>query len=304
MNTPPYLKKGDTVAITCPAKYLPGDINQAVKLLESWGLTVLLGETVTARCNQYAGNDELRLKDFQGFLNDKNVKAIFAARGGYGTIRIIDKLNFSEYTAHPKWIIGFSDITVLHSHIHANYGIQTIHGQMPLTIPDSTKPALETLRKALFGEQFNYEYSCELPNKPGTTEGILIGGNLTLIMMMSGSISEMDFTDKILFIEDVGEYYYSIDRMMWNLKRSGQLAKLKGLIVGAFTELKDYDTPFGKSAEEIILEHVTEYNYPVCFNFPAGHIDDNKVLIFGKEATLVVDAFQVSIGYTEKTHKF
>jgi muramoyltetrapeptide carboxypeptidase len=293
MIIPPNLKAGDKVAITCPAKKLPGDINDAVKLLESWGLNVVLGETVFASFHQYAGTDELRTKDLQQFLDDNSLKAIFAARGGYGTIRIIDDLNFSGFEKNPKWIVGFSDITVLHSHLYAHYKSQSIHGQMPLSIPDATKYSLETLRKALFGEHLEYTYESMALNKPGTAEGILAGGNLSILLALSGSVSEIDFKDKILFIEDVGEYLYSIDRMMWNLKRAGKLAGLKGLITGGFTGLKDNEIPFGKTAEEIIYEHVKDYDYPVCFNFPAGHIPDNYALVFGKTATLKVEAEQV-----------
>lgn len=296
--TPPYLQKGDTVAITCPAKKLPHQITDAVKLLESWGLNVLLGETVGASYHQFAGDDGLRAKDFQRFLDDDSVKAIFAARGGYGTIRIIDDIDFSGFRDNPKWIIGFSDITVLHSHIFANFQVQTIHGQMPLTIPDGTKTSLETLRKALFNEPLDYSFPASTENIPGNADGILIGGNLMLLVMMSGSISEMDYEGKILFIEDVGEYLYSIDRLMWNLKRAGKLAKLKGLIVGSFTDIKDNDIPYGQTAEEIIREHVQEYNYPVCFNFPAGHVDDNHALILGKTVNLEVNQQHVHITYT------
>lgn len=297
--TPSYLKKGDTVAITCPAKKLPHAITDAVALLESWGLKVLLGDTVHAEYNQYAGDDALRTKDFQRFLDDNSVKAIFAARGGYGTIRIIDSIDFEGFAAQPKWIIGFSDITVLHSHIHACFNIQSIHGQMPLTIPDGTKQSLETLRKALFNEPFDYEYRTELENKPGEAEGVLIGGNLTLLMAMSGSVSDMDYSNKVLFIEDVGEYLYSIDRMMWHLKRSGKLAKLKGLLVGGFTELKDNEVPFGLTAAEIIREHVEGYNFPVCFDFPAGHIENNHALILGKTVNLKATQHNVHLTYLD-----
>jgi muramoyltetrapeptide carboxypeptidase len=296
LKTPPYLKKGDTVAITCPAKKLPHEITDAVSLLESWGLKVLLGETVHASYHQFAGDDNLRTQDFQRFLDDDSVKAIFAARGGYGTIRIIDQLDFSGFSNNPKWIIGFSDITVLHSHIYASFAIPSIHGQMPLTIPDGTKESLETLRKALFNEAFNYEYTSLIENRPGKATGVLIGGNLTLLMVMAGSVSEMDYSGKILFLEDVGEYLYSIDRMMWNLKRAGKLSDLKGLIVGGFTELKDNDIPFGQTAAEIIAEHVKDYNFPVCFEFPAGHIENNHALILGKRVNL--DAGQHSVHLT------
>ena len=295
--TPPYLRKGDTVAITCPAKKLPRDINDAVRLIESWGLNVVLGETVFAEDNQYAGDDELRSKDFQRFLDDPNVKAIFAARGGYGTIRIIDKINFEGFARQPKWIIGFSDITVLHSHIYALFKVQTIHGQMPLTIPDGTKPSLETLRKALFNESFDYQYESLAVNKTGEATGILIGGNLTLLIAMMGSVSDIDYHGKILFLEDVGEYLYSIDRMMWILKRSGKLSQIKGLIIGSFTELKDNEIAFGKTAVEIISEHVSGYSYPVCFDFPAGHIEDNHALILGKTVNLKAVQQKVHLTY-------
>lgn len=295
--TPPYLRKGDTVAITCPAKKLPRDINDAVRLLESWGLNVVLGETVFAEDNQYAGDDELRSKDFQRFLDDPNVTAIFAARGGYGTIRIIDKINFEGFARNPKWIIGFSDITVLHSHVYSRFKVQTIHGQMPLTIPDGTKTSLETLRKALFNEPIEYQYENIADNRAGEATGVLIGGNLTLLLAMMGSVSDIDYRDKILFLEDVGEYLYSIDRMMWVLKRSGKLSQLKGLIIGGFTELKDNEIPFGKSTAEIINEHVSTYSYPVCFDFPAGHIEDNHALILGKTVNLKVTKRTVHLSY-------
>ena len=233
----------------------------------------------------------------QRFLDDTNIKAIFAARGGYGTIRIIDLLDFSIFRNHPKWIIGFSDITVLHSHIQALYKTESIHGQMPLTIPDGSSVSLETLRKALFNEPLEYTYKSKVKNRSGESNGILIGGNLTLMVMMAGSVSEQDYKGKILFLEDVGEYLYSLDRMMWNLKRAGKLKNLKGLIVGGFTEIKDNDIPFGQTAEQIILDHVQEFDFPVCFNFPAGHIADNRALIFGRKCHLKVKGQQVELSY-------
>jgi muramoyltetrapeptide carboxypeptidase len=299
-SAPPFLKKGDKVAITCPAKKLPGSIDDAINLLKSWGLEVVTGETVTASHHQYAGTDEQRLNDLQRFLDDQSIKAIFAARGGYGTVRIIGNLNFETFKKHPKWLVGFSDITVLHSHISRNFGIQTIHGQMPLNVPDGTKPSLESLRKALFGEQLIYELAANPNNKPGFSQSVLIGGNLTLLVMMNNSVSEMDFSGKILFIEDVGEYFYSIDRMLWNLKRAGKLASLSGLIVGGFTDLKDNDIPFGSSIEEIILEKVKDFNFPVCFDFPAGHLADNHALIFGKNVTLNVDHDKVRLTFDDE----
>ncbi len=300
-HTPPYLTIGDTVGITCPAKKLPRDIADAVKLLESWGLNVVLGETVHASWHQFAGTDELRASDMQRFLDDTQIKAIFAARGGYGTIRIIDRLDFSNFKNHPKWIIGFSDITVLHSHIQALYKTESIHGQMPLTIPEGSEVSLETLRKALFNEALEYTYKSEVRNRPGEANGLLIGGNLTLMVMMAGSVSEQDYSGKILFLEDVGEYLYSLDRMMWNLKRSGKLNDLKGLIVGSFTEMKDNDIPFGETAEQIIMDHVKEFDFPVCFNFPAGHIADNRALIFGRTVNMLVEENNVRLTYSESS---
>ena len=294
---PPYLKKGDKVAITCPAKKLPHPMTDAITLLESWGLEVVLGETVTASYNQFAGDDALRAFDLERFIKDDSIKAIFAARGGYGTIRMIDKVDFSSIKEAPKWIIGFSDITVLHTHLFAAFGVQSIHGQMPLTIPDGTAESLQTLRKALFGEDFSYTFSAEKLNRLGEAEGIVVGGNLALLVAVAGSVSEFDYDGKILFLEDVGEYLYSIDRMMRTLKRAGKLKNLAGLMIGGFTELKDNDIPFGQTAEEIIIEVVKEYNYPVCFNFPAGHISNNQALIFGKTLNLAVQKQHVTVNY-------
>lgn len=272
-------------------------MTDAISLLKSWGLEVVLGETVTASYNQFAGNDALRASDLNRFIADTNIKAIFAARGGYGTIRMIDDIDFMPIKEAPKWIIGFSDITVLHTHVFANFGLQSIHGQMPLTIPDGTAASLQTLRKALFGEDFGYTFSTEKLNRTGEAQGVLIGGNLSLLVAVSGSVSDFDYTGKILFLEDVGEYLYNIDRMMRILKRSGKLKKLAGLMVGAFTELKDNAIPFGQTAEEIIFEVVKEYNYPVCFGFPAGHIPNNQALIFGKTLNLSVQKQHVAATY-------
>ena len=293
IKQPPYLKKGDKIAIVSPAKKLPGKIDEGIKILESWGLEVVLGSSVYAADNQFAGSDELRAGDLQQFLDSPEIKAIIAARGGYGTIRIIDELDFRNFSKHPKWIVGFSDITVLLSHLLAQQNTMSIHAQMPYTFPDATRESLESLRKALFGEPITYEYKSTQPNIPGHAEGILIGGNLMLLVMLSGSVSEMDYTDKILFLEDVGEQEYSIDRMMRMLKRSGKLSKLKGLIVGAFNEIEEEKIPFGQSPEKLIYELVKGYDYPVCFNFPIGHIDDNKALTLGKHTAVEIKEHDV-----------
>jgi muramoyltetrapeptide carboxypeptidase len=298
IKQPPHLKKGDQVAIVCPAKKLPRGIEDAIEVLKEWGLEVLVGETINASENQFAGNDELRTRDLQRYLDDPKVKAVIAARGGYGSIRIIDELDFTAFCQHPKWIVGFSDITVLLSHILELCNVMSIHGQMPYTFNEASPDSLESLRKALFGEPITYEYTSSFPNRAGSAEGVLIGGNLTILAMLEGSVSEMDYTDKILFLEDVGEQKYSIDRMMRMLKRSGKLASLRGLIVGAFNGVREEEIPFGQSPEEIIMDVVKDYDYPVCFNFPTGHIDDNRAMILGATIQLTVNSQKVELHQT------
>ena len=289
IKQPPYLKKHDKIAIVSPAKKLPKRIDFAVELFKSWGLEVIIGESVYASHHQFAGDDALRTRDIQQYLNDPEIKAVIAARGGYGTIRLIDELDFAAFEQHPKWFVGFSDITVMLSHLFQTLEVQSIHGQMPYTFEEATPSSLESLRQALFGEALQYQYTNTFPGRYGASEGTLIGGNLTLLVMMQGSVSEMDFTDKILFIEDVGESEASVDRMMRMLRRSGKLANLKGLIVGAFNELPEEKIPFGQTPEEVIWDSVKDYTYPVCFNFPTGHIDDNKAMVLGKSASLRID---------------
>jgi muramoyltetrapeptide carboxypeptidase len=294
-KAPLYLKKGDKVAITCPAKKLPEPMTDAIALLQSWGLEVILGETVEASYHQFAGDDDLRAKDLERFINDDSIKAIIAARGGYGAIRMIDKVDFSRFATNPKWLIGFSDITILHTHIFANYGVQSIHGQMPINIPDASKHSLDTLRRALFGEELSYEFTSHGINRGGNARGVLVGGNLSLLVAASGSVSDLDYANKILFIEDVGEYLYSVDRMLRMLKRGGKLANLAGLIVGGFSGMKDNDIPFGQTVPEIVMDIVEEYNYPVCFDFPAGHIPDNNSLVLGRNVSLNVSKQLVKV---------
>jgi len=300
IKTPPPLKKGDKIAITCPAKKLPAPMTDAIKLLESWGLAVVLGDTIDLSYHQFAGDDEQRAADLQRFVNDDSIKAIIAARGGYGTVRMIDKVNFTRLVSNPKWLVGFSDITVLNTHLFTNYDLQTIHGQMPVNIPDASAHSLETLRKALFGEPLSYHFNSHALNRSGNASGVLVGGNLSLLVAVSGSVSDLDYTDKVLFIEDVGEYLYSIDRMLRCLKRANKLAHLKGLIVGGFSEVKDNDIPFGQTVPEIIMEIVKEYDYPVCFDFPAGHIPDNCSLILGSTVNMQVNADDATISFVTR----
>jgi muramoyltetrapeptide carboxypeptidase len=287
--TPPLLKSGDSIMIVAPAGFLldSTSIDAGVLLAKSWGLHVVVGKNVFKRHNHFAGTDMERLSDFQTALNDKSIKAIWCARGGYGSVRIIDQIDFSEFLKQPKWLVGFSDITALHEHIH-NLGVASIHATMAGGIKTATEASKESLYKSLFGKSLSYVIEADTLNKKGSAKGVLVGGNLAMIDSMIGSKSEINTDGKILFIEDIDENLYRVDRMMYTLKRNGSLKKLKGLIVGDFTYDVAKDTLFGGSHKEIILNAVKEYNYPVLFSFPAGHIKDNRALIFGKETTLVV----------------
>ena len=272
-------------------------MTDAIALLQSWGLEVVLGDTVEASYHQFSGDDALRAKDLQRFVDDDSIKAIIAARGGYGTIRIIDRVNFGRLAQNPKWVVGFSDITILHTHLFGNYGLQTIHGQMPVNIPDASAKSIRSLHHALFGEELPYEFTSHSTNRSGNSTGILIGGNLSLLVAVLSSASDLDYAGKILFIEDVGEYLYSVDRLVRTLDRAGKLKSLAGLIVGSFTDIKDNDIPFGQTVAEIVMEVVKAYNFPVCFDFPAGHIPNNCSLILGRKMSLHVDGQQVKANY-------
>ncbi|HMU97601.1 MAG TPA: LD-carboxypeptidase [Chitinophagales bacterium] len=289
MIRPRFLQIGDTIGITCPARKVAlEEIQIAIQILESWGLKVVLGSTIGKANHQFGGTDKERLDDLQNMLNNPDIRAIIAARGGYGTVRIIDQLNFNTFMEQPKWLIGFSDFTYLHTVLNSNIGIETIHGIMPITFEKSTPEALESLRKCLFGESLEYHFSSHKLNRPGTIEGEIVGGNLSILYSLLGTKTIVNTSNSILFIEDLDEYLYHIDRMMMALKRANKLSNLRGLIVGGMTEMKDNTIPYGKTAEEIILEHVAEYNYPVCFDFPAGHIEDNRSILMGKKAKLFV----------------
>jgi muramoyltetrapeptide carboxypeptidase len=286
---PPYLQKGDTVAIVASARKISlEELQPAIDIINSWGLKVVLPKNVFCTDNQFAGTDEERAADMQWALDEVNIKAIIFARGGYGTVRIIDKLDFTNFIKHPKWIVGYSDITALHQHINQNFSIASLHATMPINFPKNEE-ATQSLRKALFGETLTYTVPSHLLNRTGEASGELIGGNLSLIYALCGSKSDIDTKGKILFIEDLDEYLYHIDRMMMNLKRSGKLQYLTGLIVGGMSDMKDNTVPFGKTAEEIILDAVKEYNFPVCFDFPAGHIDRNLAIYFNKNTTLSIN---------------
>ncbi len=291
MTTPPYLKKGDKIAIVSPArKQSPVDMEPAIKMFGSWGLEVIEGKNLYASYSQFAGTDDQRLSDFQQMLDDDSIRAVICSRGGYGSVRIIDKVDFTRFMRNPKWIVGFSDATVIHSHIHRNFGIETLHAIMPVNFKDKNddNPSLISLKNALFGKELAYRFSSGEFGRKGKCRGILTGGNLSILYSLNNTASDIDTDGKILFLEDLDEYLYHIDRMMMNLRRSGKLQRLTGLIVGGMTKMNDNVIPFGKTAIEIIARSVEDYSYPVCFNFPAGHLDDNRALILGREVNLEI----------------
>lgn len=297
MKIPSYLKKGDTVAIVCTArKFFPEEAQPAIDLLKSWGLEVKLGRTIGLDSCQLGGTDKERIRDFQEMMDDDDVKAIWCARGGYGTVRIVDSLDFTKFKKHPKWVIGFSDVTVLHSHIH-NMKVATLHGIMPFTVPRTEEISKETLRKALFGEKLKYEVPAKGYEIEGKASGQLVGGNLSILYSLLGSKSSIDTKDKILFIEDLDEYLYHVDRMMYNLKRNGYFEGLKGLVVGGMTDMHDNEIPFGQNEVGIILAIAKEYKIPVCFYFPAGHVKDNRALILGSSVDLEITKDKITLEF-------
>jgi muramoyltetrapeptide carboxypeptidase len=286
IKTPPYLNKGDTIGLVCPAGYMSMErVKECIRVLEDeWGYRVKLGKTVGSESTTYfSGTDKERLQDFQQMLDDDEVKAVLCARGGYGTTRIIDSINFKKFKKQPKWIVGYSDITLLHSHIYANYYISTMHAPMASAFADAgyVNRFVQSLRNALEGKKARYECDTHELNKRGEGIGELVGGNLALLAHAIGTDSDIKTRGRILFLEDVGEYFYNIDRMFYQLKRSGKLKNLAGLIVGGFTDTKDTDRPFGKDAYQIIHDIIDEYNYPVCYGFPVSHEKENYALKIG-----------------------
>jgi muramoyltetrapeptide carboxypeptidase len=290
MEKPPYLKKGDKIVILSTARKISREeIQPAVNELKNWGFEVVLGENLFKKDHQFSGTVSQRLSDFQNALDDLTVKAIICARGGYGTVQLIDELDFTNFIKHPKWIIGYSDVTVLHNHINQKYKIQTLHATMPINFLNNTKESLDSLKNGMIGEELSYDFRASELNIKGTAQGIVVGGNLSIIYSLTGTPSQVDTKGNILFIEDLDEYLYHVDRMMQNLKRAGMLDNLAGLIVGGMSDMNDNDIPFGKSAKRIIYDVVKEFNYPVCFDFSSGHLDDNRALIMGAKAVLIVD---------------
>ena len=301
---PPSLKQGDVIGITSPAGFITfEEIQPAKTVLESWGYTILAGATIGRRNFTFGGTDEERLNDLQQMLDDPKIKAIMCARGGYGSIRIVDGIDWTKFIAQPKWLIGFSDITVLHNHIHKHCEIASIHSKMTNSFPDDWTKAepiqIETIisiKDALKGKKMSYTLMPNSQNITGSTDGILIGGNLKTIESLAGSNSDINTDGKLLFVEDTGEYLYSIDRMFWNLKRTGKLKNLKGLIIGGFKiKPDDAGEEFGKTVQDIVLEKVKEYAYPVCFDFPVGHQRANFALKCGVQHRLKITATDVSL---------
>lgn len=295
---PPYLKKGDTIGIVCPAGYMPVEkLQTCMTVLMDWGFKVKAGDTVGSQFHYFSATDADRLKDLQTMLDDDSVNAILCGRGGYGVGRIIDDINFKKFRKNPKWIIGYSDITILHSHIFSRYKIASLHSPMAAAFNDDGYKSeyIQSLRSAITGEKA--KYTCEINefNNVGTATGKLVGGNLSLLAHLVGTASDVKTVGKILFIEEVGEYIYGVDRMLYQLKRSGKLKKLAGLVFGSFTEVKDTVIPFGKDVYSAIYDIVKEYNFPVCFGFPVGHTDENYALKVGVEYKLHVGKKKVSL---------
>lgn len=292
IKIPPYLDKGDCIGIVCPAGFMEfGKAKTAIETLREWGFQVKPGQTILGEStNYFAGTDEERLNDMQDMLDDPEVQAIFCGRGGYGTVRIIDRLDFSTFKKSPKWIIGYSDITVLHSHLYSNYKIASLHAPMAAAFNEEEykNKYVQSLRFALSGRETYYDAAPHPFNLQGKATGDLVGGNLSLLVNLIGTDSQLPTKGRILFIEDIGEYIYSVDRMLHQLKRAGKLAKLAGLIVGGFTDVKDTPLPFGQTVEEVIRDVFAEYDYPKCFGFPVSHEKENYALKIGVKHDLIV----------------
>lgn len=290
---PPYLRAGDTVAIVAPSGILRNrneEIDRATQLLKSWGLNVTIGKHVFEQAGHFAGTDSQRTEDLQNAINDPKIKAIWSARGGYGTVRVLDELDYSGLKKHPKWLIGYSDITALHNDLH-NSGIESIHAIMCTSLTEDLAEigeSVSSFKRAIFGEDLSYEIGSSKYNKPGTATGQLVGGNLTLLHTMLGSRTSINTEGKILFIEEIGEYAYHIDRMLISMKRAGYFDNCQGLIVGDISKVRKNTTPWGKPVKQLILDVFENYDFPILFNFPAGHEKDNRAMILGRTIDLTV----------------
>lgn len=293
--TPPSLLPGDTIALVAPSRKVSEDfILSATAEIQSWGYNVKPGKHLFATDHQFAGSDAQRVADLNDAIRDPEVKAIIAARGGYGATRLLEELDVSAFAKNPKWIVGYSDSTALHHHIFRETGVQTIHGSMAVNFEKNSPEALMSLRHLLSGKTISYEMPVHALNRSGIAEGMMVGGNLSVIFSLLGSASQIDTRGCILFLEDLDEYLYHIDRMMLALQRAGMLTYLAGMMVGGMTDMRDNEVPFGKTAEEIIADHAARFDFPVCFGFPSGHFPNNIAWIHGKKIRLEVNDHQPS----------
>jgi len=300
MITPPYITNGDAIGLIAPAKKVDTlDIEKATSIFESWGFKVKTGRHLFKECHQFAGTDLERAEDLQYMMDDKEVKAIICARGGYGSLRLLEKVNFDALNKMPKWLVGYSDITTLHTVINHQFNMESIHGTMPINFPapGEESQSIQSLYNALTGGKISYTVNTHSLNVQGQAEGQLTGGNLSVLYSLAGTKYDIDTTDKILFLEDIDEYLYHIDRMMMNLKLAGKLDKVRGIIVGGMTDMHDNQIPFGKTAEEIIHDIVKEYNIPTAFGFQAGHVPQNLALIMGRHVTLEITDSQTCLTF-------
>jgi muramoyltetrapeptide carboxypeptidase len=302
ITIPPYLKKGDTIGIVCPSGFMPAEnADTCIRVLEQWGYKVKVGNTVGHQFHYFSGTDKERIQDLQKMLNDSSIKAILCARGGYGLSRMIDHLDFQKFKKHPKWIIGFSDVTVLHAHIFQHFQIATMHAPMAGAFNNDgyKNKYIASLKDTIGGVQANYECAAHVFNKIGHAEAELVGGNLAIIAHLIGTHSSYKTRHKILFIEDVGEYLYNIDRMLIQLERAELFKHIKGLIIGGFSDMKDTTIPFGKDIYSLINEHVKDLKIPICFNFPVSHETENLALKIGVKYELKVEKEKVSLREVE-----
>ena len=295
MISPKRINIGDKVGLLSTARKISlFELNPAIEVLDSWGVKVVFGEFLFEEENQFSGTVEQRSTDLQNMIENDEIKAIFFVRGGYGTVQIIDKVNFSKLLQNHKWIIGYSDITVLHSHLN-KLGLETLHATMPINFSKNTKKSLDSLKKVIFGERNFIEVEAHKLNRYGSVEAEIVGGNLSILYSLLGSDSDIQTEGKILFIEDLDEYLYHVDRMVINMKRNNKFRSLKGMIIGGMTSMNDNKISFGKTAEEIILEYIKEYNFPVCFGFPSGHLDDNRSIRLGAISLLEINKNGVNL---------
>jgi muramoyltetrapeptide carboxypeptidase len=296
---PPYLQKGDSIGIVAPAGFMPFEkMENCINTLQDWGYNVKLGATTqTTSENYFSASDQERLSDLQQMLDDAEVKAILCARGGYGVSRIIDDISFKKFKKHPKWIIGFSDITVLQAHLYSRYKIASLHAPMAAAFKDNAhnNPYVQSLKSALEGLPAAYETTPHTYNKIGETEGELVGGNLSLLAHLTGTPSDIRTKNKILFLEEIGEHLYNIDRMLIQMKRAGKFDKLAGLILGGFTESRDTERAFGMTTDQIIYEKTRDFDFPVCFHFPVSHNMENYALKIGGNYKLIVETGAVHL---------